>query len=934
MTDGGFTWGSEPEKELYKKAVRICLADGRLSELLEQRPAVTVEAVVEAMCSPSRVQAVTGGIPRASLTDYRTARRRNDWFRWALPEPLSPSNVRENKKFLPWIAGVLAFCAVTVALFFSSLPPYVVLGILLFLLFAPGLALARPSMPSPPAPDPGGGLRALRLALLGPVTLGLWLLERWRGAAWIDQVYFHGLHAEVVHTVEELIGDDLGTLLVTGSDEGLRSQHQMSYVVSSRSAWQLGSKIDQLADGTIAVSGPRGVGKTTLMRSAVRSRDFSVFAHAPAAYAPHEFLISLFVSVCREYITRAGHEAPELVRLSYLHRLRRTVVEPLRGLLRLLPYALPAALLVGLGLFAVTKESVESEHGVWGWPHVSDALERLGHFTQDVLQGRAPAAAFALALVGGFLWVLRHSRSFPRILGGFGRTAVEAMASGLIVVPLASLVFDPDIRDHFSSTGTGQVLPLFGLAALLLAAWLAAGYYHLESSFDPPRWHVGVWSVDWKWCLGLFTLLWPFLMLALIAANGTTSPLLTDDETPFRLGAILLGLLLRKLLRRSWSPPRLAPPLVTACRDHLYRLQTVQNSTAGMTTGATQFLTLGTSHTSGLTSVPPNYPLLVAEFRELLGRIAQDEHDKGNRVVIAIDEVDRLGTDAQALAFLAEIKGILGVPHVHYLISVAEDVGAAFVRRGLPNRDVTDSSLDDVLHVMPGTLRESTDILKRRARGIGDAHIALAHALSGGIPRDLIRYGRRLLEVRTNREQSELHQVAHTLITEELSETLAGFRTLLAKQQWDRNTMGVLGSFRTLVAHLRATCPCPGPDRDMRLALTHFAAQEAAGVSDESRRLVDEAAAYAYFSLTLLDIFGRRDFTARRTVAAQHPDGRLNLLAEARQELGVSPCSARTLIDDIRKAWDLAPVTAQGSLPTVVIPAPRGTICNWHPRRW
>ena len=65
--------------------------------------------------------------------------------------------------------------------------------------------------------------------------------------------------------------------------------------------------------------------------------------------------------------------------------------------------------------------------------------------------------------------------------------------------------------------------------------------------------------------------------------------------------------------------------------------------------------------------------------------------------------MDRLGTDTQALAFLREIKAILGVPRVYYLISVAEDVGAAFVRRGLPHRDVTDSSLDDIVHVQPRT---------------------------------------------------------------------------------------------------------------------------------------------------------------------------------------------------------------------------------------
>ncbi|MFI6439640.1 hypothetical protein [Streptomyces sp. NPDC050759] len=274
-------------------------------------------------------------------------------------------------------------------------------------------------------------------------------------------------------------------------------------------------------------------------------------------------------------------------------------------------------------------------------------------------------------------------------------------------------------------------------------------------------------------------------------------------------------------------------------------------------------------------------------------------------VVIAVDELDRLGTDVQALAFLGEIKAILGVPHVHYLVSVAEDVGAAFVRRGLPNRDVTDSSLDDVVHVRRCSLAESSEILRKRAPGIGEAYIVLAHALSGGIPRDLIRYGRRLLEIRLVTEQAELTDVAQALIIEEVAETLA--------------------------AHLRVACPCQEPMDQLRGALRHFVAYDVdgLGIPEESRRLIDEAAAYAYLSLTLLDVFGRPGFTQRRMEAARRsPDGNPDLLAEARQELAVSPYSTRPVIDGIRQAWRLEPVSTQGPRPAVMIPPPRGAACT------
>ncbi len=937
MTDGGYAWASEPEKELYKNTVLVCLDEPRLGELLEQRPSVTDEAVVEAMCSSPYVERVLGdGEPRLRHSLYRRTRRSRDWFRRAMPARPSLRRITENATFLPERLGPPLCFLVFIALGVFGLTPVISMAAAVLMFVVPVLAFAQRDTTSPGAPGtPAAWLRVVRLVCLGPVASLLWTLEWWDGHFWVRELRDNGLQEVTEQAVEDLIGEDLGTLLVTSNHEGLRSHHRTAYVVSNRSTGELRQKIEQLADGTIAVSGPRGVGKTTLMKSVVRPEDFSVFAHAPAAYDPRDFLTSLFVSVCREYIVRAGHTAPELVRLSYLHRVRRRVAGPLRALLRPLPYALPAVALLGLGMFAATRKSIETGHRPWGWRYVTDALEEVSRFLGDVLHGRAPGAAAAIAIAGGLVWQLRRFTSFAWLARQLANGVVLVALLALFLGPPVSLFLDADLRHHFGNVdddpGAGSFLT--GLSLLFFAAWGIAAVIYTHPSADGRKLRIGSWSVSWKSSLRPVTILLPFVVLVLIApGDNSFRPLITDDDTPLRLGAFLLGLLIVALGARSRSFPRTAPTLVADCRDHLYRLQTVQNSTAGLTTGATQFLTLGTSHSSGVTSVPPNYPLLVAEFRRLLGEIARHEHDKGNRVVIAIDEVDRLGTDTKALAFLAEIKGILGVPYVHYLISVAEDVGAAFVRRGLPHRDVTDSSLDDVLHVRPCALDESADILQRRAPHIGAAYIALAHALSGGLPRDLIRYGRRLLDIRTHQYHVELPDVALALITEELSETLAGFRTLLAKQQWEPDTMGVLGSFRSLNAHLRAACPCPEPARRVRLALAHFTAYRATGLPEESRRLIDEAAAYAYFSLTLLDVFGLPDFNQRRATAAQHPDGHLDLLAEARQELGVSPYSARTVIDDIRRAWNLAPVSTQAPPPTVVIPLPRRAECVRHPR--
>ncbi|MFH9426445.1 hypothetical protein [Streptomyces sp. NPDC017529] len=289
--------------------------------------------------------------------------------------------------------------------------------------------------------------------------------------------------------------------------------------------------------------------------------------------------------------------------------------------------------------------------------------------------------------------------------------------------------------------------------------------------------------------------------LLILVRNPSTYALLADPENPLRLTGIVAGALLARV--GHWRPRPAEPQLVTRCRNHLYRLQTTQTSSHALTTGASQMLSLGTSHMSSISTIPPNFPALVEDFRTLLARIAAENAAQGKAVVIAIDEVDRLGSAPQALAFLSEIKAILGVPHVYYLISVAEDVGAAFVRRGLPHRDVTDSSLDDILHVQPSTLAESRTILTTRSETLAGPYAALAHALSGGVLRDLLRYGLQIKEMQDKSQSHELTVISRHLIMEELSETLAGFRTLLSNQRWTDDTSGILSAFRTLCGYLR-----------------------------------------------------------------------------------------------------------------------------------
>jgi len=877
------------------------------------------------MCaSPYADTMVNGPGHHPARSRYLASVRRRQRLHWAMPTTPWLAEDDQNAMEGLWTIGFIGFCVAALTVlgngfsWGSLLFAAGVLGLLTLLMYA-GIS-SHPSSPRRRT----RWLRALLLASMNPVACAVWSLESLGAKLWLWELRRDGLLRNVEKAIDDLLGDDRGTLLVLNHYEGLRDPHDAKYYIDKQSAYDLRAKMSRLSGGTIAVSGPRGVGKTMLIRHGVYKKgDFSVFAHAPATYAPHDFLLSLFVKVCEHYIDREGHDVPSFTRLSYVQRVLSRVLAPLGRLIRRLVHALPAIVLIGLGLVAAGRSFI-GDHASQIHEYIDRWLNRISGLAEDVAEGKAPVIALILMTAGIVVWVLRKSESLPKLSKQAGLALLRLCALALLLAPFASFYFDPDFR------GVGVTELFDGWQVLLLFVWLV--FWTMYHGTIRKYVTVGSVKVSKRLLLGPPAVLLLPLLVVLTALDASTRPFLTDAENPVRLAACIAGLLLFNLLSHTWSFPGRAPKLVSDCRDHLYRLQTVQSSTAAMTSGATQFLTLGSSHSTAVTTVPPNYPLLVEEFRGVLTAIARTEKARSNRVIIAIDEVDRLGTDAKALGFLAEIKAILGVPHVYYLISVAEDVGAAFVRRGLPHRDVTDSSLDDVLHVQPCTLAESTEILTERAEGIGEAYIALAHVLSGGVPRDLVRYARRLVETQFLIRKAELTDVAQKLILEELSQTLAGFRTLLGKQSGPNDPRDALELFRQVAGHLRFACPCRARVDELRHVLWHFVAQDPSGLPDTSRQLIEEAAAYAYFSLTLLDVFGPPEFNQRRARAARRaPGGRLDAFAEARQELSLSPYSARTAIDAVRDAWELERVSAQGLIPAV-IPPPRGTACPVHVR--
>lgn len=131
---------------------------------------------------------------------------------------------------------------------------------------------------------------------------------------------------------------------------------------------------------------------------------------------------------------------------------------------------------------------------------------------------------------------------------------------------------------------------------------------------------------------------------------------------------------------------------------------------------------------------PATLSSLVNDFRAL----AAQAGDVAGRVVIAIDELDKMSDPDKVRELLRDIKAIFEVPHVHFLVSVSDEAARSLNLGALAGRDEFNSSFYTVIELPPATPEASADLLFQRAQVPRDKAISLA-VLAGGNPREVLR---------------------------------------------------------------------------------------------------------------------------------------------------------------------------------------------------
>ena len=303
---------------------------------------------------------------------------------------------------------------------------------------------------------------------------------------------------------------------------------------------------------------------------------------------------------------------------------------------------------------------------------------------------------------------------------------------------------------------------------------------------------------------------------------------------------------------------------------------------------------------------PLSYPEIVERFRAFAERAASYAAGQGHQVFIGVDELDKIGTAEQAEKFLNEIKGIFGVPHVYFLVSVSDEALTSFERRGLPLRDVFDSSFDEIIRVEPLAYQDSRRLLYRRVVGLTEPYIALCHCMSGGLARDLIRAARLIVRIgqsAPDKKPVKLADVCARLVRDETRRKAAAVGKLVAVRAPSGSQQDLLATLHAITNGATGTKPT--------IELVDLVTSTAIGTAPEIAELRLDLAGYLYFCATLEAVFCETLDEERMRLATdeiEHP-GHFDRLARARTVFAQDTRFAWHLIDEVRAAWTLPTAT-------------------------
>ncbi|MEU7526289.1 NACHT domain-containing protein [Saccharothrix sp. NPDC042600] len=462
------------------------------------------------------------------------------------------------------------------------------------------------------------------------------------------------------------------------------------------------------------------------------------------------------------------------------------------------------------------------------------------------------------------------------VLGIFGDRRFGGNPDDLTVVVPAPTDYDSrDFLVHLFSRMCLAVLPADTRAAAVTARrgrvrWVVTAVVGVLLVAGAALWPAAVEAGRWAW-----------RNVRVVAAGA---------------GALLLVALAVEAVARRRSR-RDDTSVADVARGHLRALRYLETTTRTATAGVKSGVELGGSHARQRAEQVKTYPELVGEFRDflafLVAHLPTRPDRRAPRIVVCIDEVDKIATAEAAEQFINDVKTVFGVPGCFFLVAVSEDALAAFSRRALTVRTAFDSAFDNVIQVSRLSLAQTRRLLVQRVLRLPEPYVWLCHALSGGLPRDLNRTVRQLYDIRLATGVAELGALAADLVRQDL-ETVTYGQVLRVNSGSDAVSGALLGWL--------AKTPRVPVDHDALIG--HRDDAPSAGVAlkawpPELWAVRERFQAYLSYAAIVLRSFQEREILDRLSATgdAWNP---VRHLADARNHLAVDAALATAALDAYR----------------------------------
>jgi hypothetical protein len=294
-------------------------------------------------------------------------------------------------------------------------------------------------------------------------------------------------------------------------------------------------------------------------------------------------------------------------------------------------------------------------------------------------------------------------------------------------------------------------------------------------------------------------------------------------------------------------------------------------------------------------------PEIVADYRAFIEFISNKY-----KIIIGIDELDKISSNDKAYHFLNEIKGIFDIKGCYYLVSVSENAMSNFNRRGMPFRDVFDSSFDDIICIDYFNFESSKKLIERRIIGMPVPFMCLCYLMSGGLARDLIRVYRDLIDIlELNPNDNTLSFLSRYLIKKEIMLKVNAIKVDV--KEINPQDSNFIHQIIEEIYQLEKSVEMDYSLKKCCLNLMSFSKKSFASSNydnypskEKSKSIffIMQIGTYLYYVLTIMEFFEKKINVL--TFIEDENLGRFDELAKAHHFLGLCPELAENIITDFR----------------------------------